>query len=412
MPALTYSVADFVQFTKIRSADVNSRFSDISTLLNTTKLDDDNLQDDGISGTKLKSNVAGSGLTYNAGALDVDAGADNIAADAITPPKLADITMQGPGTINLGLQAATTTNSNDSITITGVDGTALSASNPGYAILPGSGSGNGGELAVFEITAPITIDLTGAHWGLGTNGDATDYPLHVYAINDAGTVKWGVAAIPALGRIDGANDTTTPSSVTTVESVLVNSALSASANSKEIGWFRANFDDTGGAAEDLWTVQTGEQDIRATAAPLGLLKQWTPSGSWIANTAYTGSWARKDGGFVQERVKITLSGAPTSTQLTITPQMAVDETHLFFTDSNPVTRIGSGSIRESGVNQWHVECYYNQNTDVIDIFVHNISSSYSTLGGLNATIPATWGSGDSLEITYEYPVSGWDENIT
>lgn len=56
MPLLTYSVSDFVAFTKIRSADVNARFNDIKTLLNTTKLDDTNLQDAGITrATKLKT---------------------------------------------------------------------------------------------------------------------------------------------------------------------------------------------------------------------------------------------------------------------------------------------------------------------------------------------------------------------
>lgn len=59
MPLLTYSVSDFVAFTKIRSADVNSRFSDIQTLLNTTQLDDVNIQDAGITrADKLKAGTA------------------------------------------------------------------------------------------------------------------------------------------------------------------------------------------------------------------------------------------------------------------------------------------------------------------------------------------------------------------
>jgi hypothetical protein len=59
MPVLSYSVSDFTAFTKIRSADVNARFTDIKTLLNTTKLDDDNLANAGITrGTKLKTGTA------------------------------------------------------------------------------------------------------------------------------------------------------------------------------------------------------------------------------------------------------------------------------------------------------------------------------------------------------------------
>lgn len=59
MPNLTYTVADFIPFTKIVSADVNSRFNDIKVLLNTTKLDDTNLQNAGITrATKLKAGTA------------------------------------------------------------------------------------------------------------------------------------------------------------------------------------------------------------------------------------------------------------------------------------------------------------------------------------------------------------------
>jgi len=59
MPALVYSVSDFVANTLIKSADVNSRFTDIKTLLNTTGLDDTNLANAGITrATKLKTGTA------------------------------------------------------------------------------------------------------------------------------------------------------------------------------------------------------------------------------------------------------------------------------------------------------------------------------------------------------------------
>lgn len=51
MPALTYTSSGFpfVPFTKILSADVNQCFFDIRTLLNTTKLDDTNVQVHGLT---------------------------------------------------------------------------------------------------------------------------------------------------------------------------------------------------------------------------------------------------------------------------------------------------------------------------------------------------------------------------
>jgi len=61
MPNLSYTASDFpfTPFTKMLSNSVNTCFIDIRTLLNTTKLDDTNLQDAGITrATKLKAGTA------------------------------------------------------------------------------------------------------------------------------------------------------------------------------------------------------------------------------------------------------------------------------------------------------------------------------------------------------------------
>ncbi len=58
MPNLSYSVSDFLPFTKIVSADVNSRFTDIKTLLNTTKLDSTNIQLNGLTRDRLALGTA------------------------------------------------------------------------------------------------------------------------------------------------------------------------------------------------------------------------------------------------------------------------------------------------------------------------------------------------------------------
>lgn len=59
MPVFSYSNSDFTAFTTIQSSAVNTRFSDLSTFLNTTKLDDTNIQNAGITrATKLKLGTA------------------------------------------------------------------------------------------------------------------------------------------------------------------------------------------------------------------------------------------------------------------------------------------------------------------------------------------------------------------
>ncbi len=184
---------------------------------------------------------------------------------------------------NIGIEAATTTNAADSIRITSADGTALGQHNVGYLTLP---SATTGLLTVFRMVADVTILLTGAHWGLGTFGDQTDFLLSLYAINDNGTLKWGVGSVPNHKVILNADDQTTNTSVTQVNHVLVTSALAGDANCLEIGYFKANFDDAGGAAEDLWAVQTGIGDIAFGPCP-GQRKKWTPTITGFGNVSNT-----------------------------------------------------------------------------------------------------------------------------
>jgi len=195
---------------------------------------------------------------------------------------------------NIGFAAVTTTNANDSIKITGADGTALSPVNYGWVTLPDVTSG---KIKEFNITADVTIDLTGAHWGFGTLGDLTDERLYVYAINNDGTLVWGVALKPARALILNADDSATASSITTYEQVLVNSALTADAQALQVGWFKANFDDTGGAAEDLWSIQTGDEDINVglpLIRPRVVYVKDEKSSTTTGGTFTSGDWRTRD----------------------------------------------------------------------------------------------------------------------
>lgn len=67
MPLLDYSsVTDFpfVPFTKIYSADINSMFNLLKTLLNTTKLDSTNVQAHGLTRYTSSSNLAAGTANY------------------------------------------------------------------------------------------------------------------------------------------------------------------------------------------------------------------------------------------------------------------------------------------------------------------------------------------------------------
>ena len=105
MPALVYSSSGFpfTAYTKILSADVNSCFTDIRTLLNTTGLDDTNLQNAGITrSTKLKTGTAsyvlindGSGAMSEEATLATSRGGLGVALTPSTPGQVIAVNSGG-----------------------------------------------------------------------------------------------------------------------------------------------------------------------------------------------------------------------------------------------------------------------------------------------------------------------------
>lgn len=159
------------------------------------------------------------------------------------------------GPINLGIIKGTTTIADDSIVISG-QSAVLGVANVLYIpMLTGTATG---LTQVLSLNADVKILLTGATWGQGGKGDIGNAALRVYAINDNGTLKFGVSYQGGRLFITDTDTTATPASASSPEKMLVNSALTAGTwPCTEIGGFGATFDDTGGAAEDLWAVAGG-----------------------------------------------------------------------------------------------------------------------------------------------------------
>lgn len=230
---------------------------------------------------------------------------------------------------NIAIIRATTTNAGDSIKITGANGSALSASNYGWITLPNPSTP--GQLTTFSVTADVTILLTGAHWGIGTTGDITGGLLRVLAINDNATLRWGVAYVGGRTTLLTTDTNATQTNINLPEEVLCTAAVSSATNScREIGYFRANFDDTGGAAEDLWAIQTGVNDVITGQTADGFYQPW--------NAGYTGFSANPADAitrWTQNGRMITIDyfsdagGTSNATTFTITqmPSKALGERH-------------------------------------------------------------------------------------
>ena len=178
---------------------------------------------------------------------------------------------QNVGVYNLELVRATTTNTGDSLKVQ-CGGAACSATNPGFVVMNGT---TAGTLTTFTVTADVTQLLTGATWGIGGSGDITGALIRALFVNDNGTLRTCFAYLGGRDTVLTTDTNATNASVDLPEEVLCNTAVASSTNTVlDWGYARADFDDTGGAAEDLWAVESGINDVVTGKTADGLYQRY------------------------------------------------------------------------------------------------------------------------------------------
>jgi hypothetical protein len=214
----------------------------------------------------------------------------------------------------------------------------------------------------------LSVTLTGAHWGLGTTGDQTDFKLYAILIDVSGTPVLGVTPLPGLTIAATANCVTTSTDATTAEKILCSSAVGADSACTYIGWLNADFDDTGGASEDLWTVSSGVADVG--------IGQEVP-------------WDRSSGAIVQPRgVAISSSDSGSFSSNSTSYTDVTNLTCSIVTTGRPVfiTLISSGSVAWVGAEN---------NTDhAVEVYVKIVRDGSTTVSDVNLstnTGAANWG---------------------
>lgn len=358
----------------------------------------------GAFSTRVQGAAVTGNITFTLPLTDGATDGDVMATDGSGVLNFRSMGKQPWFTENLGLEAATTTTSNDSIKITSADGSDLSTTNPGYVTVPGT---TAGTQTTFKVTADVTIRLTGAHWGLDGAGDFTRYPLVVYAINNAGTLKWGVSTVEGNYKILDTDDDATAANITTAKKVLVNTSLNADSPAVEIGWFKATFDDTGGSSENLWAVLTSVGDLNMGKCP-PQQRRYLPDNTGLGTLGATSNvfWRRvgdtlhvqgfvKYGTLTASAPRIGLLG---SHNLDTTKICATALTQSFGSYHNLVS--GTQSVVTAGA-QAHL-VYDGSATDSV---LASISSTSYAFNNLAAN--TLFANADAAVIKFEVPITEW-----
>lgn len=143
------------------------------------------------------------------------------------------------------------------------------------------------------------------------------------------------------------------------------------------------------------------------------MQPWTPTGSWTTNSTYSGKFRRK-GAYLFGEVKVSLSGAPNATPLTINlptyngSQLFVDTSkYPDFVES----RVGSGTALDNLVTRYALRTTILNSTQIQVNAIDDTGAPYTVDNvQVSNTVPFSFNSGDSVSINFMVPVLGWTES--
>lgn len=154
---------------------------------------------------------------------------------------------------------------------------------------------------------------------------------------------------------------------------------------------------------DQWKVNGFDTGVRY----LGAI---TTTGSWTANTTYTGKYWREGSALVGS-VGVYMTGAPTSAALTITlpASLNVDVAKLSLNTDGVSTIQSSGQARDNGSAGSHVWADYRGTATALSISTGVASGTYEVVSTVTQAIPFTFGNTDSVNILFKVPIVGWED---
>lgn len=135
---------------------------------------------------------------------------------------------------------------------------------------------------------------------------------------------------------------------------------------------------------------------------------FTPTGGWTGAATYTGrKWRQGDREFYE--VYISLSGAPTGTNLTINLPVTIDTSKVTLTNGNNAVLgrfdayTGTGSVFHGTVNY--------SSTTAVNLIYYISSTSELTAANLTATAPGSFASGGFVIARFDVPVLGYSSSV-
>jgi len=137
------------------------------------------------------------------------------------------------------------------------------------------------------------------------------------------------------------------------------------------------------------------------------INTWTSlptTGAWVTNTTYTGLY-RRVGDCLEGQIKISLSGAPTSANLTINlPNSYTIDTSKLVDTTSSNQQVGHCSIVDSGTATYQGVVLYDSSSTLLIAYSDDASAAV-TRTTVTQLLPITFGASDSIIISFTVPIT-------
>lgn len=135
---------------------------------------------------------------------------------------------------------------------------------------------------------------------------------------------------------------------------------------------------------------------------------WTPTGSWVSNTTYTGVYRRVND-TLEAKVNLEMTGTPTSTNLNINlpPGLTINTSKLV---GSTLSRnvLGHGTALDTTSTGEPVLIVRYNNTTSVRLYYCLIGSVWlDDKDRVDATVPVPWGNNDTIMVYFSVPILEW-----
>lgn len=152
------------------------------------------------------------------------------------------------------------------------------------------------------------------------------------------------------------------------------------------------------------------EKISPMLANIGNVTEWqnfTPTGTWTTNAAYSGKW-RRVGDSMEVQTDILLSGAPNASALTIDiPQGYTIDTVKLSSIKSDNKVLGTTTLLDEAVAIYSGGSVIYNSPTMVGIFAPRATATASNGSPVAATYPFAFGNLDRVSVLYTVPILGW-----